>query len=86
VKYLLSFALCLTAACSSATQGELQQVAIASYAGQQLSCVQLATTKAQADVCRAVVWAHYCSDGGILGEAGVCEVQSYNVKLDGGAQ
>jgi len=47
--------------------------ALESYRTEELGCVKAATTKAQADACRAVVEARYCGDAGPLRDAGACE-------------
>lgn len=60
-------------AVSCATVAPLEQ-----YRTDSLDCIAKATTKAEADLCRAAVEIHYCGDGGALADAGAC--------VEGGAQ
>lgn len=46
--------------------------ALASYRAESLDCVSKATTKVEADLCRAAVEARYCGAGGTLADAGAC--------------
>ena len=42
------------------------------YRSESLACISKASTKAEADICRAAVEVHYCGDGGALADAGAC--------------
>lgn len=55
-----TLALCFFGCGSSFTQ------ALAQYEAEQIMCVEDASTKTQADTCRASVKSKYCSDGGLL--------------------
>jgi len=59
--------------CANQSHEELVRFAIAAYATEMRSCVELAATKRQADDCRLGVVAYYCGHGSLLGDAGACE-------------
>ncbi len=50
------------------------QADVAAYQGDQLLCVQNASSRDAADACRAQVKAYWCGDGGPLSAAGACHV------------
>ena len=52
----------------------VQQAEVAAYGGEELQCVQLATTKVQADSCIAAVKTHWCGDGGALSAVDACSL------------
>jgi hypothetical protein len=80
--------LVLLSGCSgvSAVTVAAQQAEVAAYGADQIQCVSLADTRAQADSCIAAVKARWCGDGGALREAGACSYDTTTVALDGGTK
>lgn len=46
--------------------------ALDAYRAESLACVSQAKTRPEADACRMLVVAKYCSGGGALSDAGAC--------------
>ena len=61
----------------SAIDAAVNQANVAAYAAEELQCVQLANSRAEADACIEAVKARWCGPGAPLQKAGGCS-------LDGG--
>lgn len=66
------------------------QAEVTAYDLEEQSCVTLAPTRADADVCLGAVRARWCSQGAPLAKAGACDAGATTVTVtlivDGGAQ
>ena len=78
-----------TCGCGSGISA-LEQAEVTAYGAEQIQCVTLATTRAQADACRGAIKENWCGPGRPLQEAGACSVSAASVTvvtvLDGGAR